>query len=140
VAAGSKWLSPLGNLYVTYVFAVPSKRAKEIAWYFPQVTAAAVVKSLEEYGVVEGVEMKFVNDVFMRGKKICGVIAKMETEAGSANHKIMIGVGVNLNTSEKDYEGLKTATSVLIETGIKIDITSFAHTLARNIQVCFRIL
>jgi BirA family biotin operon repressor/biotin-[acetyl-CoA-carboxylase] ligase len=102
VAVGSKWLSPLGNLYVTYVFAVPSEKVMDIALFFPQVTAAAVVKSLEEYGV-EGLQMKFVNDVFIKGKKICGVLSKMETSPGCGHHKIMIGVGVNLNTTQKDY-------------------------------------
>ena len=63
-------------------------------------TAAAVVASLEEFGVAKKakLQLKFVNDVFLNDRKVCGVLSKMETCSGSDYYKVMIGIGVNLNT------------------------------------------
>jgi biotin-(acetyl-CoA carboxylase) ligase len=35
VAANSKWISPLGNLYVTFVFSVPTDQVMTMAFHFP---------------------------------------------------------------------------------------------------------
>ena len=40
--------------------------------------------------------MKFVNDVFLNDKKVCGVLSKLESIGD--DFKLMIGIGVNLNT------------------------------------------
>jgi BirA family biotin operon repressor/biotin-[acetyl-CoA-carboxylase] ligase len=69
------------------------------------------------------VQLKFVNDVFLNDKKVCGVLSRMETVPGSDNYKLMIGIGVNLNTMECHYSDLKIATSVLIETGIRTSVS-----------------
>ncbi len=74
--------------------------------------------------------MKFVNDVFLNDKKVCGVLSRMESAPGSDNFKLMVGIGVNLNTLAEHYQDLKIGTSVLIETGKRIPTSDFAHKLA----------
>ena len=128
---------------MTYVLTIPAKQIMSLAFHFPQVTAAAVVASLEEYGVGKdksgSLQLKFVNDVFLNDKKVCGVLSKMES-AGE-NYKLMIGIGINLNTLPHHYPAdLKIATSVLIETGIRMPVSDFAETLARNLISFFDIL
>lgn len=71
--------------------------------------------------------MKFVNDVFLNDKKVCGVLSRMETASDCEHFKLMIGIGVNLNTLEHHYSDLKSASSVLLETGIRIPIGPFSH-------------
>lgn len=113
-----------------------------LAYHFPQVAAAAVVKTMEDYGVdkLARLQMKFVNDVFLNDKKVCGVLSRMETAAGCDHFKLMIGIGVNLNTLSEHYKDLKIATSVLIETGIRIPTSDFAHSLASNLSKFVMIL
>ena len=84
--------------------------------------------------------MKFVNDVFLNEKKICGVLSRMETAPGCDHFKLMIGIGVNLNSLAEHYSNLKIATSVLIETGIRIPISDFSHRLSFNLFHSFKIL
>ena len=84
--------------------------------------------------------MKFVNDVFLNEKKVCGVLSRMETVPGSDHFKLMMGIGVNLNTLAEHYQDLKIATSVLIETGMRIPASDFAHLLARNLSKFMLIL
>ena len=67
--------------------------------------------------------MKFVNDVFLNGKKVCGVLSRMESQGDI--FKLVIGVGVNLNT----HPDLVTATSVLVETGLRLSVAEFTESL-----------
>ena len=133
VASGSKWVSPLGNLYVTLALSVSREFALKNALHFPQIASAAVVKSMQEFGVDQKgkLQMKFVNDVFLNNKKVCGVLSKMESGKDNS-FKLMIGIGVNLNTLPQHYPDLRSATSVLIETGMRISITEFLDSLTRN--------
>ena len=71
-----------------------------------QITTAAAVsvcEALEEIGV-EKADIKWVNDVFINGKKICGIL----TEAGFNSRKntldyVVLGVGVNMYTPENGF-------------------------------------
>lgn len=51
VASGSKWVSPLGNLYFTISMKVKKESVVKNALHYPQVTALAVVQTLESFGV-----------------------------------------------------------------------------------------
>ena len=100
-------MSPLGNLYLTFALGIPSSKVFALALHFPQVAAAAVVRTLESYGVhqMARLQLKFVNDVFLNDKKLCGVLSRMEN-AGPDIYKVMIGIGVNLNTTGEHYGDL----------------------------------
>lgn len=65
------------------------------------------------------------------------MLSRMETVPGSDNYKLMIGIGVNLNTTEAHYADLKIATSVLIETGIRVSLDEFSRVLSLNIASLF---
>jgi BirA family transcriptional regulator, biotin operon repressor / biotin---[acetyl-CoA-carboxylase] ligase len=54
------------------------------------------------------VEIKWPNDIFLEGKKVCGLL--MENSAG-AKPMFIVGVGVNVN--QKAFEGLSNATSLV---------------------------
>ena len=49
--------------------------------------------ALKEFGVQ--VDVKFLNDVLVNGKKVSGSMARLETHGD--NIKLSIGIGVNLN-------------------------------------------
>jgi BirA family transcriptional regulator, biotin operon repressor / biotin---[acetyl-CoA-carboxylase] ligase len=54
------------------------------------------------------VEIKWPNDIFLEGKKVCGLL--MENSAG-AKPMFIVGVGVNVN--QKAFEGLSNVTSLV---------------------------
>jgi BirA family biotin operon repressor/biotin-[acetyl-CoA-carboxylase] ligase len=58
--------------------------------------AAAVALAIEECAGVE-TQIKWVNDVFCRGKKVCGILteAALDLESGGLQYAI-VGIGVNL--------------------------------------------
>jgi len=57
--------------------------------------ALGICKELET--IVSPVGLKWPNDVFVQGRKVCGVL--VETVAGHGNPRMIIGVGVNVNNT-----------------------------------------
>jgi len=44
-------------------------------------------------------QIKWVNDVFIDGKKVCGILTEAVTDTGSDNiHSIIVGIGINFST------------------------------------------
>ena len=62
--------------------------------------------------------IKWPNDIVIGGKKICGILTEMSCELNVINY-IVIGIGINANLDEEDFENdLKDkATSLKIITG-----------------------
>ena len=42
-------------------------------------------------------QIKWVNDIFLEGKKICGILAEAGTESGTLSY-IIVGIGLNIST------------------------------------------
>lgn len=88
---GRSFYSPADTgIYMTYVF-----RADTVSRDTLRVTAAAgvaVAKALDC-----GAQIKWVNDLYLNGKKICGIL----TETVAARHTyILVGIGINLITAD----------------------------------------
>lgn len=90
---GRSWISPFGrNLYFSLV------------WRFEQGVAAleglslvvglALVKALQALNV-DGVELKWPNDLLYQGKKLAGILLEVNGEA-SGECQVVIGVGINV--------------------------------------------
>ncbi len=84
-------------------------------------TATVVAKAIESL-INLPVQIKWVNDIYLNGKKLCGILAEAShnTKTGKLNHAI-IGIGINVlnNDFPPDIENI--ATSIESQTGIKID-------------------
>jgi len=63
-------------------------------------TAVAVRESLNElFGIMPGI--KWVNDLYFEGRKICGILAEAVNNTENGNiEKVVVGVGINCNTTE----------------------------------------
>jgi BirA family transcriptional regulator, biotin operon repressor / biotin---[acetyl-CoA-carboxylase] ligase len=113
------WHSPAGlNIYTSLLLRPPFRPA--VAPQISLVAGVAVAELLEQY-CPGGVELKWPNDVLIRSKKICGILAQMKTD-GEAIDFVVVGIGVNVNIRQDQLpaEILKTATSLSIETGREI--------------------
>ena len=104
---GRRWVSEAGaGLYFSLVL-----RPKIELRFLPLITlasAVAVYETLREFGL--NCDIKWANDVHVRGRKICGILAEtVETNIGLA---IVVGIGINLNSSNLPPELKETATSI----------------------------
>lgn len=82
---------------------------------FPLITLAAGVAAFDTFASF-GVEpdIKWVNDILVGDKKICGILAEMtDTKTGAA---VILGVGINLRSYSYPPEIADVATSLEAET------------------------
>ena len=124
---GRTWISPKDSgLYFSIVL-----RPRIETRFLPLLTlmsAAAVHDTLERLFKIEA-DIKWVNDVHVSEKKICGILAETaETPKGLA---VIMGIGINLKSSNFAPELEKTATSIEAETGNFPDAEILLETLTR---------
>ena len=100
-------------------------------------TAVAVSDTLAElYGLET--DIKWANDVHVSGKKICGILAEMtETNRGLA---IIVGIGINLKSSNFPLELREIATSIEQEIDRTPDVEILLQTLTRNLAEFYQLL
>ncbi len=116
---GKGFHSPTGGLYMSVLVRpdLPLTAMMSIT----ACTAAAVHEALKAFGIVT--QIKWVNDLFLNGRKICGILSE-----GSFNAELLkmdylvIGIGINLHPDPHLPEELKTiVTDIETETGKKIN-------------------
>lgn len=115
---GRIFISPKDKgIYLSMLFrpdSLPSDTTSITAW-----TAVAVNRAIETVcGVRPGI--KWVNDLVINQKKLCGILTEMyvESESGQVQY-VMIGIGLNVNELAADFSGelSQIATSLAMETG-----------------------
>ncbi|MDQ3799519.1 MAG: biotin--[acetyl-CoA-carboxylase] ligase, partial [Acidobacteriota bacterium] len=134
---GRVWISePDAGLY----FSVVLRPAKIEMRFLPLITlmaAVAVHDTLEETYRL-GCDIKWANDIHVRDKKICGILAETaETPKGLA---VVVGIGINLRSSNFPPEIADIATSIEAETGQKINSEELLEILARFLNYHYEIL
>ena len=83
------------------------------------VMAYSVAKVLQENGFAD-VQIKWPNDLVLSGKKVCGILTEMHLQ-GTTIDSIVVGVGVNVNTTSFSEELVDKATSLFLECGKLLD-------------------
>lgn len=96
----------------------------------------AVHDCLAEFGV--SADIKWVNDLLVRGRKISGILAEtVETKIGQA---IILGIGVNLTNDNFSDELADTATSIEAETGRTVSQQEIAERLVSFLSYFYEML
>lgn len=82
--------------------------------------AVAVAEAIEQVSGIE-TKIKWVNDVFLNRKKVCGILteAGIDAEAGKLDYAVL-GIGVNVGKMEFPEELQNSATSVSNECGFEV--------------------
>jgi BirA family biotin operon repressor/biotin-[acetyl-CoA-carboxylase] ligase len=124
---GRAFVSQSGGLYLSVVTARGFEAEK--APFITLCTAVAVYKAV--FGLC-GIkpQIKWINDVFLGGKKICGILTESRTIPGE---KVLdfavIGIGLNVNNESFPDEIADKATSLFRETGKTFDLNIVAAAL-----------
>jgi len=92
---GRQFFSPSGTgLYLT--LAMPLQFSLESAPSITAYAAVCVCKAIETLTGKQG-KIKWVNDVFLDGKKICGILTEASTSLESGMiETVVIGIGINI--------------------------------------------
>lgn len=118
-----------GGLFASLVCFVP-----DISDHFSynRAVSLAICDAVENRFESSPLFIKWPNDIYWQDKKLCGIL--LETIPGQKNH-IVIGFGVNVNLTTDDFPHTlrDIATSILVETGMAVDI----HDLFYDILTLF---
>lgn len=83
-----------------------------------KIGCAAVGNAIAKY--TNNVKIKWPNDVFIGGKKVCGILTESSGEIDKVNY-VILGIGINVNQDKSDFSELADiATSIRVETGKNI--------------------
>ena len=123
-----KWIDTgEDNLFLT-IIVKPSEDLTTVYQNFTQYLCVILCMLLEEEYYLSP-KIKWPNDVLINGKKIAGILSEGTTK-GDKFLGLALGIGVNLNTSKDNLAKIdKPATSLLVETGEKIDKKLFLEKL-----------
>ena len=114
---GRSFFSPKGcGLYISFL--LHPKTDIEKATQATCMAAVAVCKAIEKL-TGKDVKIKWVNDIFLDGKKICGILTEGATslEDGSLSYMV-IGIGINLYIPKDGFpDEIKNIAGVLFPEG-----------------------
>jgi BirA family biotin operon repressor/biotin-[acetyl-CoA-carboxylase] ligase len=113
---GRRWISPPRRGLWFSVLLRPNLRP-QAATQLTVAAATALVRAIrDQTGLAP--EIKWPNDILIRGRKVAGVLTELSAELDHIKYLILgIGVDVNLSASDFPPELRKVATSLRIETG-----------------------
>ena len=132
---GRVWISETGaGLYFSLIL----RPLIELP-FLPLITlmsAVAVYETLKKSDL--NPDIKWVNDIHINGKKICGILAETcETNQGLA---VIVGIGINLRSSNFPPEIAETATSIEAETNENVNPAVLLQNLSRNLAEYYDLL
>ncbi len=109
------WCSPRGCLSFSVIL------RPNIAYLLNMIMLAslAVARAIEKVTGLKA-EIKWPNDVLIKGKKVCGILIESEIRRTSLVY-VIIGIGINVNLHLNDFPDLvPTATSLSDEAGKEV--------------------
>lgn len=100
--------------------------------------ATALVRAIQSSVAVD-LEIKWPNDVLIRGQKIAGILTEMSAEVDTIRY-LILGVGLNVNQSANEFppelNGL--ATSLSIASGAEVDRAPLAARILDELERDYR--
>jgi len=129
---GRDWVSPKGGLWFSIIL-----RPKVSPRDAPKLTflmSVAVAKTINKLFDLDA-EIKWPNDVLVKGKKVCGILTETNSRGNSLNFAV-VGVGINANFNLHDFPfNLRDSSTTLKEELQKeIDCEAFLRSLLEQTE------
>ncbi|PXA38002.1 biotin--[acetyl-CoA-carboxylase] ligase, partial [Staphylococcus pseudintermedius] len=98
----------------------------------------AISEAIQSYSPAK-VEIKWPNDIYIEGQKVCGFLTEMVANADGIE-AVICGIGINLNHDVEDFDEAlqQTATSVKLHYGKNINRYDFLEQLMQRIEVRYQ--
>jgi len=129
---GKRWISEEGNLFGSIFF--PLKKEYPPFNEFSIINPVLISKVIEKFCSEKKITLKWPNDVFIEGKKICGIL--QETIVNNNTKFLIIGIGINLTTSPYVNPNYRT-TSIFEETKKKLTNKEIINLLVESYEKFF---
>ena len=98
--SGRKWISPKGGIWISIVLFPKFDISKTTL--FPIASSLALAYAIEKMFEISP-ELKWPNDVTIKGKKVAGMLVDVSLESNKIE-SLVLGVGINFNVNTKEIE------------------------------------
>ena len=129
---GRSFSSPKGQGIYCSVILRPKAQPRELM-HLTAVMAEAAAEAVEESTGLRP-RIKWVNDLVLNGKKLCGILTEMELNGADVDF-VVVGVGINCRQKKEDFptELQDMATSLELELGRPVDREEVAAALVKQV-------
>jgi BirA family transcriptional regulator, biotin operon repressor / biotin---[acetyl-CoA-carboxylase] ligase len=131
---GRKWMSPpKGGLWFSLLLR-PELRPQE-ATQLTVASGTALRRAIESHTGLKA-EIKWPNDILVRGRKVAGILTELSAELDRIKH-VVLGIGVNVNLDPGDFpsELRRVATSLKAELGKPVARPELALAILRELDL-----
>jgi BirA family biotin operon repressor/biotin-[acetyl-CoA-carboxylase] ligase len=126
------WWAPAGSSLLLSVLLRPGWPARQ-AQRLTMVCSLAVCEAIAKVAGVQA-EVKWPNDVLIRGRKVCGILTELDV-VGERLGTVVVGIGINVNL---DLEGapatMSPATSLMLAAGRAVSRLNLLVALLEGIE------
>jgi len=129
---GRKWVSAHGNLFGSIFF--PLRKNYPPFNEFSIINPVIISSVIEHFCEKKKISFKWPNDVFVNGKKICGILQELITL--NSKKFLIIGIGVNV-ISNPNINNKYQATNILLETRRKPSIKKIINLIILSYEKFF---
>ena len=129
---GRKWVSAHGNLFGSIFF--PLRKNYPPFNEFSIINPVIISSVIEHFCEKKKISFKWPNDVFVNGKKICGILQELITL--NSKKFLIIGIGVNV-ISNPNINNKYQATNILLETRKKPSIKKIINLIISSYEKFF---
>ena len=129
---GKEWISDEGNLFGSIFF--PLKNNYPPFNEFSIINPIIISDVIRHFCEKKNISFKFPNDVFVNGKKICGILQELITL--NSSKFLIIGVGINI-ISNPFINNKYQATNILLETQKKPAINEIINLIVSSYERFF---
>ena len=131
-AHGKKWISKAGNLFSSIFF--PLKNNYPPFDEFSIINPIIISDTIKKFCTNKNISFKWPNDVFVDGKKICGILQEVITL--NSKRFLIIGIGINIISSPIIRTSYKT-TNIFLETKTKPSAIEIINLLIKSYEKFF---
>lgn len=125
---GRRWHAPFGSSILASVNLRPPVEVAR----FPELSIVAGRAAADAIAAETGIqpEVRFPNDLLIGGRKVAGILAEARDE------RVVLGIGINANLAESELpQDVDTpATSLLVESGVRVDRAALLVTLLEQLE------
>lgn len=134
---GRSFFSPPGaGMYLSVILrpAVGTNRALSVT----SAAAVAVCRAVEKF-IDEDAQIKWVNDVYIAGKKVCGILteAVSDLESGSVEF-LVVGIGINLTCEAFPPELREIATALSEHSKKKVELAELIAAVLYELEQVYQ--
>jgi len=126
---GRAWLSPEGSLAMSLILKPSLDNLPQLV----MIASLAVVRTIKKVAGLE-TQIKWPNDILIKGKKVCGILIENEVKGDKVNFAI-IGMGINVNFDPLAFPEISDiATSLSHELGAEISKVELTTALLSELE------